>query len=335
MEFLTIESMSYIFAVLMGLAMLIYAVLDGYDLGIGILTPFADDQQKDRMIASIGPFWDANETWLVLGVGILLVAFPKAHGVILTNLYIPTALMLFGLIFRGVAFDFRAKVAAPKKAMWNNFFFLGSFLAALSQGYMLGSFILGFDNSLLAICFNMLVALLIAGGYCLVGSCWLIAKTEKNLQKKSILWAKKSLLATIFGIIIISITTPLVSARIFEKWFNFPEILFLAIIPLFTFCAILALFILLKEMPFKKDRFCYAPFFITILIFTLCFLGLAYSFFPFIVPDQILISEATIESEQSLKIILFGALVVLPILIGYSAFVYQIFSGKATDLRYD
>ena len=135
-----------VFLLLMGLAMLIYVVLDGYDLGVGILLRSATDAQKDTMIASIGPFWDANETWLVLGIGILLTAFPKAHGVVLTELYLPVALMLIGLILRGVAFDFRVKAQAARKPMWDRAFFAGSTLAAASQGWMLGRYVSGFGS---------------------------------------------------------------------------------------------------------------------------------------------------------------------------------------------
>jgi cytochrome d ubiquinol oxidase subunit II len=178
------------FAGLMGLAMLIYAVLDGYDLGVGMLMKAATDEEKDVMIASIGPFWDANETWLVLGVGLLLVAFPLAHGIILSNLYLPVALMLIGLIMRGVAFDFRAKAKAGHKHAWNNAFFGGSLLTALAQGYMLGSYILGFEKSYNAFGFSMLVGICVAAGYCLIGSSWLIMKTEHELQRKAVHWAR-------------------------------------------------------------------------------------------------------------------------------------------------
>ena len=135
-----------IFVALMALAMLVYVVLDGYDLGVGMLVPLADDAGKNRMVASIGPFWDANETWLVLGVGLLLVAFPVAHGVILGALYLPVAVMLIGLILRGVAFDFRAKAHDDHRPLWNALFFAGSLVASLAQGWMIGRYILGFQQ---------------------------------------------------------------------------------------------------------------------------------------------------------------------------------------------
>ncbi len=318
----------------MGLSMLIYAVLDGYDLGVGILTKFASDDEKDKMVASIGPFWDANETWLVLGVGILLTAFPKAHGIILSNLYLPVGLMIFGLIFRGVSFDFRSKVKAPKKQFWNSAFFYGSIITSFSQGYMIGFYILGFEHSLSATLFSLLVGLLLTGGYVLVGSAWLIAKTEGELQKKSVEWAKIALVITILGIVAISLMTPLASPRIFERWFSVPEIFLLAPIPLITAIIIIALYFLLHKMPLQNDKFCFVPFLMIIAIFTLCFIGLAYSFYPFIVPNQLKIVDATIESRESLLIIFFGVTAVLPFLIGYTAFVYNVFKGKSSELKY-
>ncbi|HET9206718.1 MAG TPA: cytochrome d ubiquinol oxidase subunit II, partial [Burkholderiaceae bacterium] len=140
------ESLPVIFMALMGLSMLVYVVSDGYDLGVGMLMHRATPEEKDVMIASIGPFWDANETWLVLGIGILLVAFPKAHGVVLTELYLPVALMLIGLILRGVAFDFRVKARDVHKPLWNRAFLTGSALASVAQGYMLGRYITGFAD---------------------------------------------------------------------------------------------------------------------------------------------------------------------------------------------
>jgi cytochrome d ubiquinol oxidase subunit II len=322
------------FAALMGLSMLIYAVLDGYDLGVGILMKRASDTEKDRMIGSIGPFWDANETWLVLGVGLLLVAFPKAHGIILSSLYLPVAVMLIGLTLRGVAFDFRAKAKIDHKHSWNNAFFAGSLITAMSQGYMLGSYILGFEKSFSAIGFSLLVGVCVVAGYCLIGACWLIMKTEGELQKKSIRWARISLWGTMVAIALISISTPLISERIFDKWFSFPNIVLLAPIPLITGALVIVLEILLRQLPKPNDRWCWVPFASTIGIFVLCFHGLAYSFYPYIVPDQLTIVEAA-SAPESLMIILVGALIVLPVLIGYTFLAYKIFHGKAKDLSYE
>jgi len=327
--------LAYAFVFLMGLSMLIYAILDGYDLGVGILTAkVSDDKQKDMMIASIGPFWDANETWLILGVGLLLVAFPVAHGIILGALYLPVAFMLFGLIFRGVAFDFRVKAPSSQKSKWDKAFFAGSFITAMSQGYMLGSYIIGFDQSFQGIIFSFFIGLCVVAGYCLIGACWLIFKTTDDLQIKSVKWAKLSLIWVAIGLVVISLTTPLLSERIFDKWFSFPFVLALLPIPIITAILVVSLYIVLKNMPFKNDRLAYLPFIVTVGIFVASFAGLAYSFFPYIVPDQLLITKAA-ASLEALWIMLIGALIVLPILLGYTALSYYIFHGKAESLTYD
>ena len=167
-----------VFTGLMGLSMLLYVVLDGYDLGVGMLMPRATPAEKDVMIASIGPFWDANETWLVLGVGILLVAFPKAHGLVLTELYLPVMLMLIGLILRGVAFDFRVKAKAVRKPMWDWLFFTGSTLASATQGWMLGRYISGFGEGWNYPLFAAAIAVALPMAYVLLGATWLIMKTD-------------------------------------------------------------------------------------------------------------------------------------------------------------
>ena len=178
-----------VFTALMALAMLMYVVLDGYDLGVGILLRGMSDAHQDRMVASIGPFWDANETWLVLGVGLLLVAFPMAHGVILGALYLPVAAMLIGLILRGVAFDFRVKARAAHKPLWNGAFWAGSLLAAFSQGYMLGSYVLGFRSDAVGLGFAVAIGLCLCAGYALLGAGWLVLKAEGELRERALRWA--------------------------------------------------------------------------------------------------------------------------------------------------
>ena len=186
-----------VFAGLIGLAVLIYAILDGYDLGVGILMNFTQDEdEKDKMIASIGPFWDANETWLVLGIGLLLVAFPIAYSIVLKELYMPFTVMLFSLMLRGVAFDFRTKAKTAHRTFWNKSFFLGSFGMAFSQGYILGSYTIGFQKGFGAGLFSIVVGLAVACAYSLIGSAWLIMKSEGDLQNKAITWAKTSLFFT-------------------------------------------------------------------------------------------------------------------------------------------
>ncbi|UXC37671.1 cytochrome d ubiquinol oxidase subunit II [Cupriavidus gilardii] len=329
--------MPLVFLALMGLSMLIYVILDGYDLGVGVLLRRADDADKDTMIASIGPFWDANETWLVLGVGLLLTAFPMAHGVILTNLYLPVALMLAGLILRGVAFDFRVKARAHHKPWWNWAFYGGSLLASFSQGLMLGLYITGFEYGWLDLLFAVVVGLCLVAGYCLLGASWLIMKTTGSLQARAIYWARRSLWLTGVGVAAISVVTPLVSERIFDKWFTLPNIILLAPIPLITIALFVVIDRLLRRMgPLQKagnDRLAWVPFVGTAVIFLMAFNGLAYSLFPYLVVDQLDIWQAA-SAPESLAVILIGAVIVLPTILGYTIYAYRVFWGKATDLRY-
>ena len=217
------EWLPYIFATLMGVSILVYVILDGFDLGIGILSPLATDSEKDRMVSAIGPFWDANETWLVLAVGLLLVAFPVAHGVILTTLYFPVAVLMIGLILRGVAFEFRAKVSLAAKPSWNRMFFIGSMMSALSQGYMLGLYVLGLDTSWPAVGFALLVAACLAAAYAAIGAAWLIHKTEGALQRRAVVWLRSALGLVALGMAAISLATPLASSRILDRWLGFPR----------------------------------------------------------------------------------------------------------------
>lgn len=322
------------FAGLMGLSILIYVVLDGFDLGVGILSLRASDTERDVMIGSIGPFWDANETWLVLAAGLLLVAFPAAHGTILTALYLPTTFMLIGLILRGVAFEFRAKAPVERKGFWDRTFFAGSLIAALTQGYMLGIYVIGLDQSLAGVAFGLLTAICLACAYAFIGGTWLIAKTEGALQHKAARWTRLLIVPMVLGMIAVSVASPLASPEIFAKWFQFPAILLLAPIPLVTAGLFVALVVLVRRMPLADDALAWGPFAITSMIFALGFVGLAYSFFPYVVPAQMDVWEAA-SARQSLGIILVGALITLPIILGYTIFAYRVFGGKATALRYE
>lgn len=323
-----------VFAGLMGLAILAYVVLDGYDLGVGILMALVERPERDVMIGSIGPFWDANETWLVLGVGLLLVAFPVAHGVILTALYLPVALMLLGLTLRGVAFEFRVKAHEGHQIWWDRAFIFGSLLTTVTQGMMLGQYVMGFEQSLKAWGFSLLAGVGLTAAYGLLGAAWLIFKTEGELQKKAVRWARHALIGTAVGMAAISLATPLVSERIFAKWFSFPSIILLAPIPLMTATLILGLWVFLRRMPRADHGLDIVPFLAALTLFVLGFTGLAYSFFPYVVPDRLTIFQAA-SAPESLIIILVGALVVLPVIIGYSALAYWVFRGKATALRYE
>lgn len=324
----------FVFAALMGLSILIYVVLDGFDLGVGVLLPLATDREKDIMVASIGPFWDANETWLVLAIGLLLVAFPVAHGTILTALYLPVAIMLVGLILRGVAFEFRAKAPAHRKARWNWLFFAGSLMAALSQGFMLGIYILGLSHSWTALAFGVLTAVFLTVGYSFIGAAWLILKAEGLLQLKAIDWARGGIWGLILGLAAISAASPLVSTRIWEKWFSFPEILLLAPLPVASAGLVALLWWVLRRLPMEGDRLNWLPFAAATALFALAFLGLAYSFYPYVVPEQITIYEAA-SAPDSLKIILVGTAIVLPMILGYTLLSYVVFRGKASLLSYN
>lgn len=329
------EWLPIVFISLMGIAILTYAILDGYDLGIGMLLPLDADaeNQRDIMIASIGPFWDANETWLVFAVGILLIAFPQAHGEIFQALYIPTAIMLGGLILRGVAFDFREKAVTHQKQLWDKTFRAGSFTASIAQGYMLGMYVMGFEWSAGAVLFSIISALCVPAAYAYIGCGWLILKTEGDLQRRAARWGRRSGWLAAGGIVLVSIVNLSLDRGILEKWFSFPEIFVLFPIPLM--CA--ALFIIsdkcLQGIPFSQDRFNWVPLACAASIFFLCFQSLAYSYFPFIVPGGLTIWEAA-SAPESLKFILVGAVIVVPAIVGYTFFSYRIFWGKATELRY-
>jgi len=322
------------FAALMGLSILIYVVLDGFDLGVGLLMPLANESEKDRLVASIGPFWDANETWLVLAVGLLLVAFPPAHGEILTALYLPVFVMLVGLILRGVSFEMRAKAPRSQKPLWNGAFFGGSLMASLSQGFMLGMYVMGLTWTLPHVAFALLTAVFLTVGYSFIGAAWLIWKTEDRLQMHAIGWAKGGIWGLVLGIFAISLATPYVSTRIFDKWFGFPQLFYLSPLPIVSALLVAFLWWQLARMPLSRDRWSWTPFAAATALFTLAYGGMAYSFYPYVVPEKITIYEAA-SAPESLFIILLGTLFVLPAIIGYTILSYYIFRGKATDLKYD
>ena len=329
--------MPIVFMGVMGLAMLAYVILDGYDLGVGVLMRRASDDDKDTMIASIGPFWDANETWLVLGVGILLTVFPMAHGVILGALYLPVAFMLIGLTLRGVAFDFRVKARAAHKPLWNRLFYSGSLLASWSQGYMLGSLITGFADTWWTMVFNALIGAALVAAYCLLGAGWLIIKSEGELQLLAVRWARGSLWFTMAGVAAISLATPMVSPLIFAKWFSFPNIVLLIPIPAATAVLFAVIWRSLQRLPVRlaegNEYGAWVPFGATVGVFLLAFYGLAYSLFPWLVLERITIWQAA-TAPAAMGVILVGAGVVLPVIVGYTIFAYRVFWGKSTALKY-
>ena len=322
------------FAALMGLSILIYVVLDGFDLGVGLLFPFATPAERDCMIASIGPFWDANETWLVLAIGLLLVAFPAAHGAILTALYLPVTVMLIGLILRGVAFEFRAKAPALHKPWWDRAFLAGSLMTSLSQGFMLGMYVMGLTWTPLHLGFAAMTAVFLTVGYSFHGAAWIILKTDGALQRKAVAWARGGIWGLVAGLGAISLATPLVSPRILDKWLGWPQTAWLAPLPILSVAIVVLLWALLRRLPLARDRLCWLPFVGATALFTLGFGGMAYSFYPYVVPEQMTIYAAA-NAPESLLIILFGTLFVLPVIVIYSVIAYVIFRGKATRLSYD
>ena len=327
------EYLPVIFLGLMGLAMLLYALLDGFDLGTGLLMAGKSEQDRDQMISSIGPFWDANETWLVLGVGVLLVAFPAAHGVILGHLYIPVTLMLAGLILRGVSFDFRAKAQAKHKNLWDYCFVVGSLIATTTQGYMLGCYITGFSQTFPATLFAILSALCVTSAYVLMGASWLILKTTGDLQKTAIDSARRSVLITALGLVAVSIVNPLVSPELYEKWLSTPQVFLLAPLPVATAALLAGLYRLLHRYPDNPDTSELRPLLMTTGVFIMAFAGLAYSFFPMVVPGQLTVWDAA-ASPEALRVILWGCVFSLPAILCYTVLSYYLFRGKTTELSY-
>ena len=319
------------FMALMGAAMLAYVVLDGYDLGVGMLMHHADAAQKDMMVASIGPFWDANETWLVLGVGVLLIAFPKAHGMVLGALYLPVALMLVGLVLRGVAFEFRAK-DVQRQRLWNRTFLAGSFLAAASQGWMLGRYVTGLAEGWPYTLFAAAIALTLPAAYVLLGACWLVLKTDGALQRAAQGWALRAWWPMVLGMGLVSVATPLVSATVRARWFAMPEFIALLPIPLATLAALLGLRWLLRQ-PQVLGRWCALPMAAVVAVFVLGAVGLAYSLYPSVVMDRLTVWQAA-SSTEALAVIAVGCAFAVPAIVAYSVFAYRVFGGKAQPLNY-
>ncbi|KAF7598051.1 MAG: cytochrome BD ubiquinol oxidase subunit II [Candidatus Dactylopiibacterium carminicum] len=320
------------FFVILGVAMLLYVLLDGFDLGIGLLLPLAPNAEKDSMVASIGPFWDANETWLVLGVGILLIAFPQAHGQILGALYLPVTAMLIGLILRGVAFDFRVKARDHHKRLWNLNFFAGSLIATLAQGWMLGRYVTGFGQGTGHHAFALLITLTLPAAYVMLGGCWLLLKSEGDLQEKARCWARRSLVPVALGLLLISLATPWVSETVRERWFTMPAFLALLPIPLICVLALAGLAWVLQR-PRVREEFAWLPFVLAIVILLMGFFGLAYSLYPYVIMDRMTLWDAA-ASTPALTVIFIGTVITVPVILGYTAFSYWVFRGKSTPLTY-
>ncbi|QTH62668.1 cytochrome d ubiquinol oxidase subunit II [Psychrosphaera ytuae] len=337
-EFLSESQLATIYIGLLGLSVLLYAILDGYDLGVGVLLPSDNQEQRDRMIASIGPYWDANETWLVLAIGLLLIAFPTAHSLVLQALYIPATIMLAGLILRGVSFDFRAKVKQGQKAIWDKCFKAGSLITTLAQGYMLGLYVTGLETSIWAHGFAVLSALGVTAAYAFIGACWLILKTEHDLQLRAYAWAKTLIWVLGAGIIAVSLANLSLHDFVRDLWLSTPSGLFLGAIPLICFSLLVLCGVVLRRLPNSQTdnepaQGEWLPFLIAILVFLLSFMALAMSYFPYAVPGQLTIYQS-LSSADSLRFLLVGVVFVVPCILAYTFLVYRIFSGKAEQLRY-
>jgi cytochrome d ubiquinol oxidase subunit II len=319
-----------IWAALIGISVALYVVLDGFDLGIGILFPFArNEAERDQMMNSVAPFWDGNETWLVLGGGGLWVAFPRAYAVIMPAFYLPVVVMLLALVFRGVAFEFRW-VALTSKKYWNFAFVAGSTLAGFAQGVILGSLIQGVrvENGEFAggafdwaTPFAVLCGLGVVAGYGLLGATWLMMKTDGAVAERARRHAKILLVGVLGFMGVVSLWTPLTIPRIAERWFSEPNILYLCPVPIVT---ALVAFAAWRALARGHELL---PFFCAIALFLLGFLGLAISCFPYLVPPSLTVWQtAAVPASQIFTLI--GTLVLLPIILGYYVFVYWLFRGK-------
>jgi cytochrome bd ubiquinol oxidase subunit II len=321
-----------IWAALIGTGVALYVVLDGFDLGIGILFPFAQsNRERDQMMGSIAPFWDGNETWLVLGGGGLLAAFPRAYAIIMSALYLPIIVMLLALVFRGVAFEFRS--VSRSKWGWDIAFTGGSFVAALCQGAILAGLLQGIkvENGAFAggafdwaTPFAALCALGVAAGYALLGALWLVLKTEGSLAVRSREQAKVLLLVVLAFMAAVSVWTPLADARIAQRWFSLPNILFLWPVPIVTAAVAAFAWHSLErgaELP---------PFVAAVGLFLLGYLGLAISAYPYLVPPVLTIAQAA-AAPASQTFLLIGTLVLLPLVLGYFVLVHWLFRGKLRE----
>jgi cytochrome d ubiquinol oxidase subunit II len=322
-----------IWAAIIGLAVAMYVILDGFDLGVGILFPFAENErERDQMMNSVAPFWDGNETWLVLGGAGMMVAFPLAYSIILPALYLPVIIMLLALVFRGVAFEFRWLGVASKKH-WTFAFSAGSALAGFCQGVILGGMIQGIkvgDGAFAggpfdwATPFGVLCGLGLVAGYALLGATWLIMKTEGSVARRARTQAKVLLIAVLALMAIVSIWTPLAFERIAERWFSLPNFLFLWWVPAVTS---LVAFAAWRWIESGREAL---PFLATIALFLLGYLGLLISNFPYLVPPSVSIWQAAAPPSTQVFMLL-GTLVMLPIILGYVVFVYWIFGEKLRE----
>src|SRR5882757_1642794 len=322
-----------IWAALIGTAVALYVILDGFDLGTGILFPFArDERERDQMMNSIAPFWDGNETWLVLGGGGLFAAFPHAYAIILPALYLPVIVMLLALVFRGVSFEFRV-VAVTSKRYWNFAFAAGSTLAAFCQGLILGGLIEGIkvENGAFAggpldwaKPFAVLCGFGVVAGYALLGATWLVMKTDGAVAERARRHAKLMLVAVLAFMAVVSLWTPFAIERIAARWFSVPNIYFLWPVPLVT---ALVAWMAWRWLDARHDAL---PFLASIALFLLGYLGLVISTFPYLVPPVLTVWQAAAAPSSQIFLLL-GTTFLLPIILGYYVFIYWLFHGKVRE----
>lgn len=320
---------------LIGLMLVLYVVLDGFDLGVGILSLFAcDEDRRGVMMASLGSVWDANETWLVVLGGALFGAFPLVYGIALHALYLPVMLMIFGLIFRGVAFEFHEH--AIRKSPWGVAFGVGSLIAAICQGLILGAIINGLsvqDNQFTGGIwdwfhpFSILVAVGVVFGYALLGATFLIIKTHGETQQRSYHRARLSAWAMLVVAVCVTIWTPLLHTHIADKWFSLPSFFLIAPLPA---GAILAFLMLIRSLHKRQE---FAPFAYSLIVFLCSFAGLAVSLYPFLLPPDVTIASAA-ASPKTQVFMLTGIGMLLPIMLIYNGYQYFVFRGKVSTDHY-
>lgn len=325
-----ITDLALIWAILIAVAVLAYILLDGFDLGVGILFPFlADKDQRDTAMNTVAPVWDGNETWLVLGGGGLFAVFPLAYAVIMPAVYAPVIAMLVGLIFRGVAFEFRWKTVRWRR-VWDWSFSLGSVAAALSQGIILGALLQGIPVAGRAYAggwwdwltpFSLLCGVAVVLGYALLGATWLIMKTKDGMRDTAFRLARIPAAGTVLMVGLVSLWTPFLDPAYMERWFSMPVLLWLAPVPFLTGLAVISLvFGLIKRADYR-------PFLSAQALFVLCFIGLGVSVYPYMVPPSITIWQAA-APDKSLSFLLVGTALLLPLILGYTAYSYWVFRGK-------
>jgi len=331
-------ALPYIWAGLLALAVFIYVLLDGFDLGIGILFPFANnDQDRDVMMTSVAPVWDGNETWLVLGGGGLFAVFPKAYAALMPAVYMPIGFMLIALIFRGVAFEFRFSSHGVLRRFWDQAFHWGSVVAAFSQGLILGAMVQGIaleDGRFAGGMFDWLTPFsfftgcALVWGYALLGTTWLIIKTEGSLLHWSRKMASISVFIVILCLLIVTVSVPFLDVQAAANWgLNFPDIDWQRMLPLTPIPAITVVCCWQLVKSIFDPTSVYKPFLFSIATFALAYAGLIISFFPYIVPYSLTIGQAAAAANAQ-GFLLVGAVILLPVILGYTGYVYWVFRGK-------